>query len=81
MPSKIEAPSSKVVTGFVVSVLGLIVLAVADDRALLAELPDSIEPVVVALLAALAAYVRKERRPSSSAVTALRHPAGGGGGN
>lgn len=61
------APSSKVVTSVITSILLYVLFAVADDSTILEPLPDHAEGIISAAIIGIAGYLRRERRPSTPA--------------
>ena len=57
-------PSSKVVTQFVVTIVGLVVVALSNDASWLDGLPVWARAAAWAALGAVAAYFKTETRPT-----------------
>lgn len=61
-----QTPSAKVITATVVALLATVVAALAADTSVLEPLPDWVEGIAVAVLVAVAGYLKKETNPAQS---------------
>lgn len=62
----LTSPSSKVVVSTLTALAAMLVMALADNTAILEPLPDWIEAIIAGALVGLAGYFKRENNPAPS---------------